>query len=96
MERDPHDFWKILIGMWRWKQKLVHLSPRRYPAIGRSSCEIASLKKPICETGNAPSAPRCRRAMCGEDPRCRGIEGKRGLPRHKPPFAAKWAFRRPT
>ena len=102
LERTPHLFLEgMLIAAWAVEAECVFIYLRdEYPAVRAILCdEIAKL-----ETAGivAPGYIDLRRGagayICGEESAMiESIEGKRGLPRHRPPFVAqKGIFDRPT
>ena len=102
METDPHRFLEgVLIGMWAVEAEACYIYLRdEYPAVReillRAMAELEGAG--LC----APHALHLRRGagayICGEESAMlESIEGKRGLPRHRPPFAAEVGlFGRPT
>ena len=102
LERDPHRFLEgVLIAAWSIEAEAAqHLPTRRVPgrasrpAEGDSEGSAAGLAK--------AGYLRLRRGagayICGEESAMlESIEGKRGYPRHRPPFAAQVGlFGRPT
>ena len=102
IERDPHRFLEgVLIGMWAVEAEACYIYIRdEYPAARHILAQaIAKLEKTDLVT---PGTLYLRRGagayICGEESAMlESIEGKRGLPRHKPPFAAEVGlFGRPT
>ncbi len=102
LEREPHRFLEgMLIAAWVVEAQTVYIYLRdEYPAVRRLLLdEIAKLEA-------AGLAPHCaielRRGagayICGEESSMiESIEGKRGLPRHRPPYVAEVGlFARPT
>ncbi len=102
LEREPHRFLEgMLIAAWVVEAQTVYIYLRdEYPAVRRLLLdEIAKLEA-------AGLAPHCaielRRGagayICGEESSMiESIEGKRGLPRHRPPYVAEVGlFGRPT
>ncbi|NIW04307.1 MAG: NADH-quinone oxidoreductase subunit F [Gammaproteobacteria bacterium] len=102
LEREPHRFLEgMLIAAWVVEAQSVYIYLRdEYPAVRRLLLdEIAKLEA-------AGLAPHCaielRRGagayICGEESAMiESIEGKRGLPRHRPPYVAEVGlFGRPT
>ncbi|MGB0630681.1 MAG: NAD(P)H-dependent oxidoreductase subunit E [Alphaproteobacteria bacterium] len=102
LERDPHRFLEgVLIGMWAVEAEACYIYLRdEYPAI-RAILTGAIAKLEITELVT-PGTLHLRRGagayICGEESAMlESIEGKRGLPRHKPPFAAEVGlFGQPT
>ena len=102
LETDPHRFIEgMLIAAWAVEaSRHLHLSARRIPAMPRDpDREIAAAEA----AGLAPHTKiHLRRGagayICGEESAMlESIEGKRGLPRHKPPFPSQVGlFGRPT
>ncbi|MCC0017382.1 MAG: NAD(P)H-dependent oxidoreductase subunit E [Rhodobiaceae bacterium] len=102
LERDPHVFLEgMLIAAWAVEAEKAFIYIRdEYPAI------IALLRKEIAELEKAgiaaPGYIDLRRGagayICGEESAMiESIEGKRGLPRHRPPYVAQvGVFNRPT
>lgn len=102
LERVPHVFLEgMLIAAWAVEAETVFIYMRdEYPAVlDILACEIGALE----EAGLvAPGYIDLRRGagayICGEESAMiESIEGKRGLPRHRPPFVAQvGVFGRPT
>ncbi|MBK18588.1 MAG: NADH-quinone oxidoreductase subunit F [Rhodospirillaceae bacterium] len=102
LERDPHRFLEgMLIGAWAVEAEKIYIYLRdEYPEIR----EILLRELPKCEAAGLaePGRIQLRRGagayICGEESAMlESIEGKRGLPRHKPPFPAQVGlFGRPT
>jgi formate dehydrogenase len=102
LERDPHRFLEgMLIAAWAVEAEAVYVYIRdEYP-----QC-LAALAKEIAAVEAAGLAPHTRIELrrgagayiCGEESAMlESIEGKRGLPRHKPPFPSQVGlFGRPT
>jgi formate dehydrogenase beta subunit len=102
LERDPHRFLEgVLIAAWSIEAEAVYIYLRdEYPGVRDV------LLKEISKVEAAGLAPagylRLRRGagayICGEESAMlESIEGKRGYPRHRPPFAAQVGlFGRPT
>ncbi len=102
LETDPHRFLEgTLIGAWAVEAEDVYVYLRdEYPAI-----RIVLLEE-IARLEDAGLAPHCRihlrrgagAYICGEESAMlESIEGKRGLPRHKPPYPSQVGlFGRPT
>lgn len=102
LETDPHRFLEgTLIGMWAVDADECFIYLRdEYPAARHILLQaIAKLEKTGLVT---PGTLHLRRGagayICGEESAMlESIEGKRGLPRHRPPFAAEVGlFGRPT
>ena len=102
LERTPHDFLEgMLIAAWAVEAETCFIYMRdEYPAVLQIlATEIAAL-----ETAGivAPGYIDLRRGagayICGEESAMiESIEGKRGMPRHRPPFVAQvGVFNRPT
>jgi len=102
MERDPHRFLEgMLVAAWAVEAEAVYIYLRdEYPEVR----EILRAELPKIEAAGLVEAGRVhlRRGagayICGEESAMlESIEGKRGLPRHKPPFPAQIGlFGRPT
>ena len=102
LERDPHRFLEgVLIAAWAVECEAVYIYLRdEYPAAREILLkEIARVE----EAGLASHAKiHLRRGagayICGEESSMiESIEGKRGLPRHRPPYVAELGlFERPT
>ncbi len=102
LERDPHRFLEgMLIAAWAVDAKAVYIYLRdEYPAIR----EILLKEIPKVEAAGlgAHTKVHLRRGagayICGEESSMiESIEGKRGLPRHRPPYVAEVGiFDRPT
>jgi len=102
LEQDPHRMIEgMLIAAWAVEADSVYIYLRdEYPEIrGRLSAEIDE----VVATGLAPhTSIHLRRGagayICGEESAMiESIEGKRGLPRHRPPYVAqRGLFDRPT
>jgi len=102
LERDPHRVLEgMLIGAWAVDAEVVYFYLRdEYPAVYRIlSKEIAAL----ADRGLVPHTRiELRRGagayICGEESAMiESIEGKRGLPRHRPPYVSQAGiFGRPT
>ncbi len=102
LETKPHQFLEgMLIGAWGVEAAAVYIYLRdEYPAI-RSVLlkEIAVLEqKRIIEPGYVHLRRGAGAYICGEESAMiESIEGKRGLPRHRPPYVAQVGlFDRPT
>jgi formate dehydrogenase beta subunit len=102
LERDPHRFLEgMLVAAWAVDAEAIYVYLRdEYPAIREILIEaIADLER---EGLNGHRAIHLRRGagayICGEESAMlESIEGKRGLPRHKPPFPSQVGlFGRPT
>jgi formate dehydrogenase len=102
LETNPHSFLEgMLIGAWAVEAETVFIYLRDEYPVAREILlkEIAALEK----AGLSPHAKiRLRRGagayICGEESAMiESIEGKRGLPRHRPPYVAQVGiFGRPT
>ncbi|MGI3211360.1 NAD(P)H-dependent oxidoreductase subunit E [Roseovarius tibetensis] len=102
LEREPHVFLEgMLVAAWAIEAETCFIYMRdEYPAVlGILAREIAALE----EAGLvSPGYIELRRGagayICGEESAMiESIEGKRGLPRHRPPFVAQvGVFNRPT
>ena len=102
LERDPHRFLEgLLIAAWVVEARDVYIYLRdEYPEIRLMlAAEIAKVE----QAGLAPHTTlHLRRGagayICGEESSMiESIEGKRGLPRHRPPYVAQvGVFNRPT
>lgn len=101
LERDPHRFLEgMLIAAWVVEAETVYIYLRdEYPAILEIlHREIEALQ----QAGLAHTGIEIRRGagayICGEESSMiESIEGKRGLPRHRPPYVAEVGiFDRPT
>ncbi len=91
----------MLIAAWVVEAKQVYFYLRdEYPELRLMLLEeIAKVEGgwPLA-AHHHQSAARCRRYICGEESAMiESIEGKRGLPRHRPPYVAQVGiFGRPT
>jgi formate dehydrogenase len=102
LERSPHRFLEgVLVAAWAVEAQAVYIYLRdEYPAVREILIkEIAALR----ESGlTAHTEVHLRRGagayICGEESSMiESIEGKRGLPRHRPPYVAEVGlFGRPT
>ncbi len=102
LERSPHRFLEgVLVAAWAVEAQAVYIYLRdEYPAVREILLkEIAALR----ESGlTAHTEVHLRRGagayICGEESSMiESIEGKRGLPRHRPPYVAEVGlFGRPT
>ena len=102
LERRPHRFLEgVLIAAWAVEAETIYVYLRdEYPAVRAIlEAEIARLRR---EGRLGPHHLELRRGagayICGEESSMlESIEGKRGLPRHRPPFVAEVGlFGRPT
>ena len=102
LERRPHRFLEgVLIAAWAVEAETVYIYLRdEYPAVREILlAEIARLER---EGRVGPHRLELRRGagayICGEESSMlESIEGKRGLPRHRPPYVAEVGlFGRPT
>jgi formate dehydrogenase len=102
MERDPHRFLEgVLLAAWAIEAKAAYVYVRdEYPAARAILArEIEALKRAGLGGGVELHLRRGAGAyICGEESAMlESIEGKRGLPRHKPPYPAQVGlFGRPT
>jgi len=102
LESDPHRFLEgMLIAAWVVDAAQIYIYLRdEYPAAYRIlSREIARLQSQPWAAGVSISLRRGAGAyICGEESAMlESIEGKRGLPRHRPPYVAeRGLFGRPT
>ena len=102
LERDPHRFLEgVLIAAWSIEAEAAYIYLRdEYPGIREillreiPKVEAAGLAKP----GYLVLRRGAGAYICGEESAMlESIEGKRGLPRHRPPYAAQVGlFGRPT
>ncbi|HSS64986.1 MAG TPA: NAD(P)H-dependent oxidoreductase subunit E, partial [Gammaproteobacteria bacterium] len=102
MERDPHRFLEgVLIAAWAVEAQAVYIYLRdEYPAVR----ELLLQELPKVEAAGlaAHTKIQLRRGagayICGEESAMiESIEGKRGLPRHRPPYVAEVGiFGQPT
>jgi len=94
LERDPHRFLEgMLVAAWAVEAEAIYIYLRdEYPAVREILLEgIADLER---EGFNGNCAIHLRRGagayICGEESAMlESIEGKRGLPRHKPPYPSQ-------
>jgi NADH:ubiquinone oxidoreductase subunit F (NADH-binding) len=102
LERDPHRFLEgMLIAAWVVEAQAVYIYLRdEYPAVREILLRaIARVERKGLNGGCAIHLRRGAGAyICGEESAMlESIEGKRGLPRHKPPFPSQVGlFGRPT
>lgn len=102
LERDPHRFLEgMLIGAWAVEAESIYIYLRdEYPEIRAILLkEIPRLEAAgLVEPGRVHLRRGAGAYICGEESAMlESIEGKRGLPRHKPPFPAQVGlFGRPT
>src|SRR6056297_901161 len=102
LEREPHVFLEgMLIAAWAVEAERCYIYMRdEYPAVlDILATEIAALERAgIVETGYIDLRRGAGAYICGEESAMiESIEGKRGLPRHRPPFVAQVGiFNRPT
>jgi formate dehydrogenase len=102
LERDPHRAIEgLLIGAWAVEARSVYFYLRdEYPAVREILLrEFAALKAAGLDGGVEIELRRGAGAyICGEESAMlESIEGKRGLPRHKPPFPSQVGlFDQPT
>jgi NADH:ubiquinone oxidoreductase subunit F (NADH-binding)/NADH:ubiquinone oxidoreductase subunit E len=102
LERDPHRFLEgMLIAAWAVDAEAIYIYLRdEYPAVNRILREaISDLERAGLNGDRAIYLRRGAGAyICGEESAMlESIEGKRGLPRHKPPYPSQAGlFGRPT
>lgn len=102
LEREPHAFLEgMLIAAWAVEAEAVYIYLRdEYPAVREILLsEIAEIEKAGLAAHTEIHLRRGAGAyICGEESAMlESIEGKRGLPRHRPPFVAQVGiFNRPT
>lgn len=102
LERTPHLFLEgMLIAAWAVEAEKAYIYMRdEYPAVLKIlKEEIAALEQAgIVEPGYIELRRGAGAYICGEESAMiESIEGKRGLPRHRPPFVAQVGlFGRPT
>jgi len=102
LERDPHRFLEgLLIAAWAVEAEAVYIYLRdEYPAVREILREaIADLRREGLDGGREIHLRRGAGAyICGEESAMlESIEGRRGLPRHKPPYPSQVGlFGRPT
>lgn len=102
LEREPHLFLEgMLIAAWAVQAETCFIYLRdEYPAVREIlSREIAALEaSAIVQPGYIDLRRGAGAYICGEESAMiESIEGKRGLPRHRPPFVAQvGVFGRPT
>ncbi len=102
LERDPHRFLEgMLIAAWAVEAERIYIYLRdEYPQIREVLLrEIPKLEEVgLIEEGRVELRRGAGAYICGEESAMlESIEGKRGLPRHKPPFPAQVGlFGRPT
>ena len=102
LERDPHVFLEgMLVAAWAVDAERAYIYLRdEYPAARELLLrEIAELERAnIVEPGYIDLRRGAGAYICGEESAMiESIEGKRGLPRHRPPYVAqKGVFGRPT
>ncbi|HSN51047.1 MAG TPA: NAD(P)H-dependent oxidoreductase subunit E [Woeseiaceae bacterium] len=102
LERDPHRFLEgMLIAAWAIDADAIYIYLRdEYPAVREILLEaIADLERAGLNGDRAIHLRRGAGAyICGEESAMlESIEGKRGLPRHKPPYPSQVGlFGRPT
>jgi formate dehydrogenase beta subunit len=102
LERDPHRFLEgVLIAAWSIEAEAVYIYLRdEYPGVRHLLLE--EIPKVEAAGLATPDYLRLRRGagayICGEESAMlESIEGKRGYPRHRPPYAAQVGlFGRPT
>ena len=102
LEREPHVFLEgMLIAAWAMEAETCFIYMRdEYPAVLEIlATEIAALEAAgIVAPGHIDLRRGAGAYICGEESAMiESIEGKRGLPRHRPPFVANvGVFGRPT
>jgi NADH:ubiquinone oxidoreductase subunit F (NADH-binding)/NADH:ubiquinone oxidoreductase subunit E len=102
LERNPHRFLEgVLIAAWAVEARSVYIYLRdEYPAVREILLkEIAALREADVVNHTQVHLRRGAGAyICGEESSMiESIEGKRGLPRHRPPYVAEVGlFGRPT
>ena len=102
LERDPHRFLEgMLIAAWAVEAERVYIYLRdEYPAVREILlAELAAIEAAGLTRGIEIELRRGAGAyICGEESSMiESIEGKRGLPRHRPPYVAEVGlFGRPT
>jgi NADH:ubiquinone oxidoreductase subunit F (NADH-binding)/NADH:ubiquinone oxidoreductase subunit E len=102
LERVPHLFLEgMLIAAWAVEAERIYLYMRdEYPAVLHIlATEIAALEQAgLIEPGYVDLRRGAGAYICGEESAMiESIEGKRGLPRHRPPYVAQVGlFGRPT
>ena len=103
LENNIHQFFEgMLIAAWAVDAKDVYIYMRdEYPEIRErmyEEYEKIKSRKLICSETNVHIRRGAGAYICGEESAMiESIEGKRGLPRHKPPFVSKVGlFGRPT
>src|SRR6056297_410314 len=102
LEREPHLFLEgMLVAGWAVEAETCFIYMRdEYPAVLEIlATEIAALEAAgIVPKGHIDLRRGAGAYICGEESAMiESIEGKRGLPRHRPPFVAKiGVFNRPT
>ena len=102
IEREPYRFLEgVLIGMWVVQAGACYIYLRDEYSAGRTilTHAIANLEKTeLLNSGMLHLRRGAGAYICGEESAMlESIEGKRGLPRHKPPFAAEVGlFNKPT
>jgi formate dehydrogenase len=102
MKRDPHRFLEgMLIAAWAVEAESIYIYLRdEYPEI--RDILLAELPKleaaGLCQPGQVHLRRGAGAYICGEESAMlESLEGKRGLPRHKPPFPAQVGlFGQPT
>ena len=102
LERDPHRFLEgMLVAAWAVQAERVYIYLRdEYPAVREILlAEIPAIRAAGLDMGIEIDLRRGAGAyICGEESSMlESIEGKRGLPRHRPPYVAEVGlFGRPT
>ncbi len=102
LESDPHRMLEgMLIAAWAVEAARIYIYLRdEYPAVRAIlAAEIAALERAgLVEPGHVELRRGAGAYICGEESAMiESIEGKRGLPRHRPPYIAeRGLFGRPT
>ena len=102
LERKPHRFLEgVLIAAWAVEAKTIYIYLRdEYPAARKILLtEMEHLRKAgLCDWTRLELRRGAGAYICGEESSMiESIEGKRGLPRHRPPYVAEnGIFGRPT
>jgi NADH:ubiquinone oxidoreductase subunit F (NADH-binding)/NADH:ubiquinone oxidoreductase subunit E len=102
LESDPHRMLEgMLIAAWAVEAQRIYIYLRdEYPAVRKIlTAEIAALERAgLIASGHVELRRGAGAYICGEESAMiESIEGKRGLPRHRPPYiAGRGLFGRPT
>ena len=102
LEREPHRFLEgMLVAAWAIEAEAIYIYLRdEYPAVREILLDAIAEVERAGLNGNCPIHLRrgAGAYICGEESAMlESIEGKRGLPRHKPPFPSQVGlFGRPT